>query len=203
MCSSWKGFVWHSASRGPSVIAERLVHINVHMNSRVLGAISSAVALELDRWKNPHEKFTFNLNCKTKLASVALCCKGQNFKTANIKFYAKRNAQTIAITFVPISDLLIISAKAISSVLRVSCFFLVLLSLFCSCVVCFCCVRFISFVSTKPRDWLGKTSPKRRVYWPGNDLCWTDSNGNKKASIRWQDSARRQFQAGLRGDVEL
>jgi len=23
----------------------------------------------------------------------------------------------------------------------------------------------------------------------------------KKASIRWQDSARRQFQAGLRGDV--
>jgi len=27
--------------------------------------------------------------------------------------------------------------------------------------------------------------------------------GNKKASNRWQDSARRQFQAGLRGDVEL
>jgi len=26
---------------------------------------------------------------------------------------------------------------------------------------------------------------------------------NKKASIRWQDSARRQFQAGLRGDVGL
>jgi len=24
---------------------------------------------------------------------------------------------------------------------------------------------------------------------------------NKKASIRWQDSARRQFQAGVRGDV--
>ena len=26
---------------------------------------------------------------------------------------------------------------------------------------------------------------------------------NKKATIRWQDSARRQFQAGLRGDVGL
>jgi len=26
---------------------------------------------------------------------------------------------------------------------------------------------------------------------------------NKKASICWQDSARRQFQAGLRGDVGL
>ena len=26
---------------------------------------------------------------------------------------------------------------------------------------------------------------------------------NKKASIRWQDSARRQFQAGLRGVVGL
>jgi len=26
---------------------------------------------------------------------------------------------------------------------------------------------------------------------------------NKKASICWQDSVRRQFQAGLRGDVEL
>jgi len=101
------------------VITELLVHINVHVNSRVLGAISSAVALELDRWKNPHEKYTFNINYKTKLASVALCCKGQNFKTANIKFYPKCNAQTIAITFVPISDLLIISAKAISSVLRV------------------------------------------------------------------------------------
>ena len=28
-------------------------------------------------------------------------------------------------------------------------------------------------------------------------------NKDKKASIRWQDSARRQFQAGLRGDVGL
>jgi len=27
------------------------------------------------------------------------------------------------------------------------------------------------------------------------------ANINKKASNRWQDSARRQFQAGLRGDV--
>ena len=26
---------------------------------------------------------------------------------------------------------------------------------------------------------------------------------NKKASIRWQDSARRQFQAGIRGDLGL
>jgi len=26
---------------------------------------------------------------------------------------------------------------------------------------------------------------------------------NKKASIRWQDSARRQFQAGVIGDVGL
>jgi len=29
----------------------------------------------------------------------------------------------------------------------------------CSYVVCFCCVRF-SFISTTPRDWLGRTSPK-------------------------------------------
>ena len=36
-----------------------------------------------------------------------------------------------------------------------------LLRLFCSCVFCFCCVRF-SFFSTVPRDWLGRTSPK----WP-------------------------------------
>jgi len=28
-------------------------------------------------------------------------------------------------------------------------------------------------------------------------------NTYKKASIRWQDSARRQFQAGLIGDVGL
>ena len=28
-------------------------------------------------------------------------------------------------------------------------------------------------------------------------------NFNKKASIRWQDSARRQFQAGLKADVGL
>ena len=26
---------------------------------------------------------------------------------------------------------------------------------FCSCIVCFCCVRF-NFSGTKPRDWLGK-----------------------------------------------
>ena len=32
-------------------------------------------------------------------------------------------------------------------------------------------------------------------------LLW--KNFKKKASIRWQDSARRQFQAGLRGDVGL
>jgi len=35
------------------------------------------------------------------------------------------------------------------------------LRLLCSCIVCFCCVRF-TFFSTKPRDWLGITSPK----WP-------------------------------------
>ena len=33
--------------------------------------------------------------------------------------------------------------------------------LFCWCVVCCCCVRF-SFFTSKPRDWLGRTSPK----WP-------------------------------------
>jgi len=33
--------------------------------------------------------------------------------------------------------------------------------LFCSCVVCLCCVM-LSFFSTKSRDWLGRTSPK----WP-------------------------------------
>ena len=42
----------------------------------------------------------------------------------------------------------------------------------------------------------------RGVYRPGEWL-WIDFNGNKKASIRWQDSARRQFQAGLRGDIGL
>ena len=31
----------------------------------------------------------------------------------------------------------------------------------------------------------------------------TITENNKKASIRWQDSARRQFQAGLRRDVGL
>jgi len=30
-----------------------------------------------------------------------------------------------------------------------------------------------------------------------------DTKVYKKASIRWQDSARRQFQAGLKGDVGL
>ena len=33
--------------------------------------------------------------------------------------------------------------------------------LVCSCVACFCCVRF-SFFGTMPRDWLGRTSPT----WP-------------------------------------
>jgi len=37
--------------------------------------------------------------------------------------------------------------------------------LFCSCVVCFSCVRF-SFFRTKLRDWVGRTSLK----WPV--LCW-------------------------------
>ena len=32
---------------------------------------------------------------------------------------------------------------------------------------------------------------------------WNLPNSNKKASIRWQESARRQFQAELRGDVGL
>jgi len=45
--------------------------------------------------------------------------------------------------------------------LAVLCVFLVQLGLFCSCVICFCCVSF-SFFSTTPRDWLGRTSPK----WP-------------------------------------
>jgi len=40
-------------------------------------------------------------------------------------------------------------------------FFLVWLTLCCSCVVCFYCIRF-SFFSTMPWDWLGRTSPK----WP-------------------------------------
>jgi len=31
---------------------------------------------------------------------------------------------------------------------------------FCSCVVCFCCFR-LSFFSTKPRHWLGKTRVAR------------------------------------------
>ena len=40
-------------------------------------------------------------------------------------------------------------------------FFLCLLRSFHSCIACFCCVGF-SFFSTKPRDWLGRTSLK----WP-------------------------------------
>jgi len=43
--------------------------------------------------------------------------------------------------------------------LAVCVFFWFSLRLFCSCVVCFCCVRF-SFFSNTPRDWLGITSPK-------------------------------------------
>jgi len=42
------------------------------------------------------------------------------------------------------------------------CVFLFRLRLFCSFVVWFCCVGF-SFFSTKPRDWLGRTSPKWRI----------------------------------------
>ena len=38
--------------------------------------------------------------------------------------------------------------------------------------------------------------------WPGF-LHQPVMNNDNKASIRWQDSARRQFQAGLRGDVGL
>jgi len=34
----------------------------------------------------------------------------------------------------------------------------------CSCVVCFCCVRF-RFFSTKPGDWPGRTSPRRPILW--------------------------------------
>ena len=41
------------------------------------------------------------------------------------------------------------------------CVFLAYLRVFCSCIVCFCCVGFCSF-NTMRRDWLGRTSPK----WP-------------------------------------
>jgi len=34
-------------------------------------------------------------------------------------------------------------------------------------------------------------------------IFWRFFKYNNKASIRWQDSARRQFQAELKGDVEL
>jgi len=40
-------------------------------------------------------------------------------------------------------------------------FFHVSLGSFSCCIPCFCCVGF-SFFSTKPRDWLGRMSPK----WP-------------------------------------
>jgi len=33
------------------------------------------------------------------------------------------------------------------------------IALFYFCVACFCCLGF-SFLSTRPRDWLGRTSPK-------------------------------------------
>jgi len=45
-----------------------------------------------------------------------------------------------------------------------------------------------------------KPLARQRLYNRTNKLT-TDCN--KNASIRWQDSARRQFQAGLRGDVGL
>jgi len=48
---------------------------------------------------------------------------------------------------------------------------------FCSCTVCFCCVRF-NFLSTMPRDWLGRTSPK----WP--ILCRVGRK-NLTQSINW------------------
>ena len=45
--------------------------------------------------------------------------------------------------------------------------------------------------------WHDKIPPK----WACLGLRWPKSY--KKASIRWQDNARRQFQAGLKGDVGL
>ena len=37
----------------------------------------------------------------------------------------------------------------------------------------------------------------------GHKKSIQETKNNKKASIRWLDSARRQFQAGLKGDVGL
>ena len=48
-----------------------------------------------------------------------------------------------------------------------------------------------------PRDLTHQKSLKSVNFWQSY------LKNNKKASIRWQDSARRQFQAGLRGDVGL
>jgi len=41
------------------------------------------------------------------------------------------------------------------------------------------------------------------LFFPGHFCKPTHLIKDKKASIRWQDSARRQFQAGLRGYIGL
>ena len=49
-------------------------------------------------------------------------------------------------------------------------------------------------------------APSRGVKYCHEWVCMSVSSLtylNKKASIRWQDSARRQFQVGLRGDIGL
>jgi len=48
--------------------------------------------------------------------------------------------------------------------------------LVCSCVVCFCSVRF-GFFSTKARDWLGRTSPKWPILYT---TLFTISGGEQK-----------------------
>jgi len=61
------------------------------------------------------------------------------------------------------------------------CMFLFELRLFCSCAVCFCCVRF-SFFSTTPRDCLGRTSPKWHI------LCRVGRKSIIHAQCRWSVS---------------
>ena len=76
------------------------------------------------------------------------------------------------------------------------CFFLVKLTLFCSCDVCFCCVRFC-FFSTMPRYWPGRTSPK----WPIS--CWvgrktlTQSINQSRQGRGMEGEGRKEQEEGM------
>jgi len=63
---------------------------------------------------------------------------------------------------------------------------------------------FVWNVHSRPKDATSTSSPQLiGSVFIASCKWFADFSLNKKASIRWQDSARRQFQAGLRGDIGL